>query len=230
MGLRQAVVICASPRTGSGLLCSALWSTERCGRPDEYLGHGTRREYEEMWGCHGDREYAEHVLRFGTTDNGVFSLKVHWHQLADAPWLVGEQPLTALADRVDFCLVGRRDTLRQAVSAYVASVTGRYTRRSENEAPASAGVPFDADRISGHLAEARADERRWAGYFAELGVEPVRVWYEDDLETEYAETTRRLLAAFDIDAPPDLRVTVELEKQADAHSELLVEQFRALQG
>ena len=225
----QAVVICASPRTGSGLLCSALWSTGQCGRPDEYLDEGTRRDYEAMWRIHGDREYAEQVLRHGTTDNGVFAMKVHWHQLAHASWLTGNEPLAALADRVDFCVVRRRDPVRQAVSAYVAELTGRYTHRVLDGASPPVDVPFDADRIGECLAEVQAGERHWFEYFADLGVEPVHVWYEDDLEASYAETTRRLLAIFGVDASPDLQVTVELEKQADTRTEALVTQFRVLQ-
>ena len=168
-----------------------------------------------MWGIDDDRDYADQVLRYATTDNGVFAIKVHSHQLPHASWLTGEEPLTALADRVDFCLVRRRDEVRQAVSVYIAAETGRYTRRVGDGAAPPVDVPFDADRIGERLAEVRDGDRLWSEYFADHGVEPVHVWYEDDLEVNCVETTRRLLAIFDVDASPDLQVTIELEKQAD---------------
>lgn len=30
------LIVCATPGTGSGLLCDALWNTGLAGRPDEY--------------------------------------------------------------------------------------------------------------------------------------------------------------------------------------------------
>ena len=45
---RIGLIICASQRTGSGLLGSALWSTGVCGRPDEYFSAAARREYARL--------------------------------------------------------------------------------------------------------------------------------------------------------------------------------------
>jgi trehalose 2-sulfotransferase len=149
MSLRDAIVICASPRTGSGLLCSALWSTGLCGRPDEYLGLATRRDYEVLWGCRDDQEYAERVMSYGTTSNGVFGIKVHAQQLRFASWLVDDAlGLGALAERVHFCRLRRRDKVRQAVSAYVAGYTGRYAQRQPHAIPHTGRVPFDYPRTS----------------------------------------------------------------------------------
>lgn len=223
---RDAAVICASPRTGSGLLCSALWSTGLCGRPDEYLGSATRRDYEALWGCRGDREYAACVLSFGTTPNGVFGIKVHAHQRRFASWLVDhEQGLAELADRVHFCRVRRRDKVRQAVSAYVADRTGRYSQRMP-PGISHGPVPFDHARIKAKLAEALEADRQWSRYFAALGVQPIDIWYEDHLETGYAETTRRLIESIGIEAPVDLAVSTDHQKQSDERTEMLVRRFR----
>jgi LPS sulfotransferase NodH len=219
----SAVVICAAPRTGSGVLCEALWSTGLCGRPDEYLEDRTRREYEAEWGVSGDRAYAEGVLAYGTTPNGVFSIKVQWTQLDRAGLLGG---LTRLAPDVRFCRVARRDRVRQAVSSYVASRTGRYTRREGDPHRTSEDLPFDLVALRREIGLVIDGERRWERYFTEHGIEPTRVWYEDDLATGCAETSGRLLATFAIDAPDDLAVTVRLQRQSDDRSERLVQRLR----
>jgi trehalose 2-sulfotransferase len=228
---RDALVICASPRTGSGLLCSALWSTGLCGRPDEYLGPATRREYEALWGCRDAREYAERVGSYGTTPNGVFGIKVHAHQRHFAVWLVdGDQGLPGLAERVHFCRVRRRDKVRQAVSAYVAGRTGRYALRRSDNAPHTDRVPFDYARIQAKLREALEADREWTEYFAAVGVQPIEVWYEDHLENGYAETTLKLIQSIGIEAPANLTVCTDRLKQADERAESLVRRFRDERG
>jgi len=32
-----SLIVCATPRTASGLLCDALWNTGLAGRPEEYF-------------------------------------------------------------------------------------------------------------------------------------------------------------------------------------------------
>jgi LPS sulfotransferase NodH len=61
-------------------------------------------------------------------------------------------------------------------------------------------------------------------------LQPIDVWYEDDLETGYVETTRRLIASIGINAPTTLAVSTNYEKQADGQSEMLVQRFRDAAG
>jgi LPS sulfotransferase NodH len=81
MGL--SYIICTAPRTGSTLLAEALKATGCAGRPAEYFDiHAHNEQY---WirtlGIRNDAEYIEKVVEAGTTSNGVFGLKVHFHQL-----------------------------------------------------------------------------------------------------------------------------------------------------
>jgi LPS sulfotransferase NodH len=220
---RDAVVICSSRRTGSGLLCSALWSTDLCGRPDEYLDSNTRVDYEAEWST-DHRAYAEEVFARTTTPNGVFGVKVHWHQVEHRSWLAPE--LTSLAPRTHFFWVSRRDKVRQAVSMYVRSVTGRFRSLEGEPARSSVSVAFDYDAIRRFLDEAYEGDQGWSRYFDDLGVSPTRLWYEDDLECDYEATVRSVLTSISVEVPPDLVVATDYRKQADETSELLVQRFR----
>ncbi len=187
----------------------------------------TRQEYEALWGCHTDREYAECVFSRGTTSNGVFAIKVHAEHRPFVRWLVEDDAgLAGLAERVHFCRVRRRDKVRQAVSAYVADRTGRYRQRRSDGVPLPDCVPFDYACIQEKLAEAAEWDRQWSEFFAAAGIRPFEVFYEDDLETAYAETTRRLLDWIGIAVPVDLAVSTDREKQADIRSEALAWRFR----
>lgn len=106
-------LICATPRSGSTLLCEALTSTGLAGRPKEYfealrssgLPRRPREYFEEanipglndLLGeystldtmprqfAHGEayRAYLSQVFEEGTTPNGVFGAKVMWGYLGD---------------------------------------------------------------------------------------------------------------------------------------------------
>jgi trehalose 2-sulfotransferase len=237
MAPRRAVIICSSPRTGSGVLCSALWSTELCGRPDEYLGPQTRADYEQLWGSHGDRAYAEQVLDYATTPNGVFSMKVHWEQMEWVPWLsaalppprTGASPLLALAPEVDFYWVRRREKLRQAISMYTRRVTGRFRQLDGEPLPTPMAVPFDYWAIRHLCEEAEARDRNWAQYFEAAAVAPTPIWYEDDIEHGYVDTARAILTATGIERASDVEVTSEYRKQADETSKSLERLFREVE-
>ena len=233
-----AVVICSSPCTGSGLLGSALWSTGLCGRPDEYLAPATRRDYEALWDCRTDRDYAERFVVYATTSNGVMGMKVHWAQLQHAGWLAERSvlldrhtadPLLALAPIVHFVWVSRRDKVRQAVSYYIAEKTGRYRRLGETPAPPTESIAFDKKAIHRLVSQVEGWDRSWQLYFDTLGVSPPRIWYEDHIEHAYVETTSWILESIGVEVPPDLTVSTEYRKQSDDLSEMLVHRYRESQ-
>jgi len=60
-------MICATPRSGSTLLCEALRNTGLAGNPDEYF-HFDR--WSEKWGMSSEEDYLEMILQYGKGDNG----------------------------------------------------------------------------------------------------------------------------------------------------------------
>ncbi len=68
--------ICATPRTGTDLLCEALVKIGVAGRPDEYFGQMHEAQWKAAWGVHLAKEYVERVKAEARTDNGVWGVKV----------------------------------------------------------------------------------------------------------------------------------------------------------
>jgi LPS sulfotransferase NodH len=127
-------VICASPRSGSNLLCEALWNTELLGHPDEYFlyWHWAAREparlsseFVQPW-LLPTESFLQKVTRTGTTSNGVFGVKIMWEYLdvivdnlrALRPFrdLEATAILPALWPNLHYIQMIRRDKVRQAVS------------------------------------------------------------------------------------------------------------------
>ena len=63
-------MICATPRSGSTLLCEALRNTGLAGYPDEYFGPMHVDRWNEKWGTSSEKDYLEMVLQYGKGDNG----------------------------------------------------------------------------------------------------------------------------------------------------------------
>jgi LPS sulfotransferase NodH len=152
-------VVCATPRSGSTLLCALLAGTGVAGRPEEY--------FECLWRAgapHQPREYFADVddagllaalaptepgaadrsdpfpsaLERGTTDNGAFGAKLMWTHLVD------------LAERLE-------EPARPALFAerlpelhYVHGTRGDYEAPAA-DAPAAAGAVLD------HVGTGRAE-------------------------------------------------------------------------
>lgn len=110
---RRSYLVCATPRSGSSLLCELLKETGVAGRPEEYFeakiktglpphpgdyladlpptGAGIRTNpapprapaYSSLVGLTSYRDHLERTRRLGTTENGVFAAKIMWGHLPD---------------------------------------------------------------------------------------------------------------------------------------------------
>ncbi len=108
---RISYLVCATPRSGSTLLCEALTNTQLAGYPAEYfealratglptrpkeyftgldnseidhiLGNYSRIDERQPQSFDNYADYLDEVLTRGTTPNGVFGAKVMWGYLDD---------------------------------------------------------------------------------------------------------------------------------------------------
>ena len=241
----KALLVCATPRSGSTLLCALLEGTGVAGRPHEFferLSHsGLPRQPREYFEGVDDAEIVEllaptdpgapdpsdpipRALEEGTTPNGVFAAKLMWTHLHDLAERLGRPPDAALlADRFPaphYVHVTRGDKVAQAVSLWRAVQT-RAWRAGE---VTSSGEAVYHGRAIGHLAAALDEQdAAWRSWFATHGIEPLTVVYEDlaaDLQTMTAGVLDHLgEGPADIPEPP-------LRRQGDDRSTRWVERYR----
>ncbi|MEA2292878.1 MAG: trehalose 2-sulfotransferase [Solirubrobacteraceae bacterium] len=215
----QAYLVCATPRSGSTLLCELLSATGVAGRPQEYFEdlQATSRPRQPRQYFDGldapevlellapaepgvprppgsfARRFPE-ILREGTTPNGVFGAKLMWGYLPDLLLGVREIPeasgrrapeaLAAAFPRLRYVQVLRRDKVGQAVSLWTAVQTAQW--RDDGDGPHQ-HEPEYAYRAIDHLVEQlTAQERAWTRWFANAGLTPVTVVYEDLAATQRA--------------------------------------------
>lgn len=181
-------LLCATPRTGSTLLCSLLASTNVLGFPESYF----RVQDEESWALrlgvqvvggrvHDYGAFIKAVRAAGSTANGVFAAKVMWGSVE--PVIEGLAPPAGQSDVMSlegafgplaFVHLTREDRVAQAVSWARAEQTG-YWHHGDM---ASAVPEPDLARMTDLVEEIDDHNALWERWFTANHVQPHRLTYE----------------------------------------------------
>jgi trehalose 2-sulfotransferase len=260
MSPSRSYLVCATPRSGSTLLCHLLDQTGIAGHPEEYfealrhsgvprrpheyfdperhsnlmrlafreLPDGSEHRPNPLWAPESYERYLDWALRAGTTPNGVFGAKLMWGYLGDFADLLrgieGNAGLTvpdllaAAFPGLRYVQITRQDKVRQAVSLWKAVQTQAWRR--EPSAEGATVEPVFSFRAINYLVRLlTAHDASWDAYFLGLGIEPLKITYEELAEAP-EPVVRSVLDHLDIDAPALLELRAPaLKVQADARSE-----------
>ena len=240
--VRPAYLVCATERSGSTLLCELLARTSVAGRPEEYFeclsATGRARQPREYFPADADpgilellpplqipqpsvpwRERLAHAREHGTTPNGAFGAKMMWAYLPD--FLAHGEPEDQLGP-LRWVHVERRDTLAQAISLWRAVQTAQW--RAEDRDSTVEPV-FHAGAIAQLKRRQEEHAAAWRAWFAERGIAPLEIVYEEFAQEPAAAICRVLdhigVPSEGVDVPaPSMR------RQADARSQEWVDRFR----
>ncbi len=232
-------LICATPRSGSTLLCEALRNTGLAGRPDEYFGPMHVSRWNEQWHTSTADEYLARVFREGRTPNGVWGAKlmrVYWHdlidQLRDAEGCrkLNEQDLLQrVFDRPRYVFITRRNKVRQAVS-WLKFVQGSAWYWECDTPQRLDGLHYQEEVIDQFIRDVGVQESAWTDYFDRIGVKPHVVVYEE-LCDAYEPTAAAVLDHLGIEHE---RLSIEskrrLKRQADDLSEQWTRRYLESRG
>ena len=212
--LTNAYIVCATPRSGSGLLCRALTATGVLGRPSEFFSRAAVHHYLGEWGArHRTSTVRAPVAKpgFGYLDRvrleastgGVLALKVHWYQIE---WCMAAGLFSNILDVYSpdispkVIYLYREDKLSQAVSTVIADATRVYYHKPGE--PARPSTWFDTEdirapiynfeRIKSVIADVERHEKMWSEFFVRHNFAVEIISYED-LCAEYKETIRKAI-------------------------------------
>lgn len=241
-------IICATPRSGSTMLCDLLAGTGVAGRPASFYreqsipGLARRLGVSESGphdGAAFDRAYLDAVVREGTGDSGLFGLRLMWGSVAGLSRRLDDLLPGLPTDKARFerafgslaCLhLEREDKVAQAVSRLKAEQTGLWHRAadgSERERTGPAQPPvYDANRLRALLEEVEHDEAAWDAWFGANGISPLHLTYEA-LAVDPQGELARVLAWLGLDPSRADGVPVTSSKMADAMSLEWASRFRA---
>lgn len=175
-----------------------------------------------------------YVLQRGTGQNGVFGAKMMWNYFDDFRERLGElsglegrtfdAALDAVFPRLRIIFVRRRDKVAQAVSLWRALQTQQWRNEvepSHDELPAE----YDYRALRYLVDQFHRWDNRWEDWFHATGRQPIRVIYEEFVDSR-AATVGRVLDALGLDPPQPESQRGPMKRQADDRSRDWVSRFR----
>jgi trehalose 2-sulfotransferase len=175
-----------------------------------------------------------YAVQRGTSRNGVFGAKMMWNYFDDFRSRVKELPglsdatfneaLDAVFPQLRIVFVRRRDKVAQAVSLWKAIQTQQW--RNEDEfSRGGRSAEYDYSAIKHLVNELHHWDARWEDWFYSTGREPIRVIYEEFVDSR-AATVGRVVDALGIDPREPESELGPMRRQADNLSHDWVSRFR----
>jgi len=243
----QSYIICATPRSGTTLLCDLLTDTGVAGRPDSFFRSQSILWWADYLGVpvadwtdpyEFDQAYLNAVLQEGSRGTPVFGMRLMWEHVdylskrlaAFYPGLSGDiDRFHAAFGSICFVHLSREDKVAQAVSLIKAEQTGLWhsnvdgTER-ERLKPGQSPV-YDAQAISEQAAEYERQDAAWLEWFDHQEIEPLRITYEA-LSNSPQATLAIVLSALNVDAAIAETVKPRTARLADRENHEWVRRFR----
>ena len=235
----RSYVLCGTPRTGSTLLCSLLYSTGVLGRPESYFREPDEVAWAARFGLATEggrvqdyRAFVNAAHGAGASDNGVFGVRIMWGSLERVieglGGVPGEYDLPILEEALGlltFVHLRREDIAAQAVSWCRAEQTGHWQRGD-----AIARAPHqDVARARVLTGTIREHNAAWRAWFEANGIEPHTVTYEQ-LVGDRQRVVQGIAAKLAVELPSGWRPRSPHRKQADGLNRVWADALRRSMG
>ena len=243
----DSYIICATPRTGSTLLCDLLAATKIAGNPDSFFMRDVDPVWAKRWGLperagRSEAAYAaaflQAVLKTGKAGTDIFGLRLMRESLEGLASMLDEAHPGLASDRdrlaaafgdILYIHLTREDKLAQAVSMVKAEQTGLWhiaPDGSELERLAPPQEPaYDFDRIRRKLLELEAYDEAWTAWFDAQGIQPLRIGYER-LSEDPAGMLAKICDALSVPPPSPEAVQPGIARLSDEISEEWMTRYR----
>ncbi len=247
----DSYILCATPRTGSTLLCNLLAGTGVAGDPDSFFMAEVDPVWAERWGLPSREGFSEEghaaaylsaAIAAGRGQTGMFGLRLMHESLGGLSAMIGKvhpglpsdrDRLRAAFGHVLYIHLARGDKLAQAVSMVKAEQSGLWHLGPDGTELERLSPPrepdYDFDRIAARLAELEAQDAAWLEWFAQQGITPLTITYEE-LSADPARAVAQICEALGVQPPPPGSLTPGVAKLADAVSRDWMARFRAEAG
>jgi len=233
---RASYIICATPRSGSTLLCDLLGQTGVAGHPDSFYRQESIAHFGAQWGvAPGDgvdfeRRYLAAAIKAGTGDTHSFGMRIMWPSM---PYLLGQLARLFPNESTDagrlaaafgtplYIHLQRRDRVAQAISRVKAEQSGLWHRHADGSAREQIKEyrtpEYDRTLLEQFIAEAEEHEAHWHRWFDAADIPPFELTYEE-LSADPTTALAKTLGALGKDPDIARQVTVKSVRLADAAS------------
>lgn|SRR5690606_1980027 len=162
---RKFLIIASTARSGSHMLGHALFATRGFGFPLEYFNPANFARWKAILGTKNVVDTLQKLFGIRTSENGVFSLKIHYPQLAV---IGGFRNLLQLFPDAYYVFLKRDDLVKQAVSYALALQTGIWI--SGQDPIGNARPEYNFELIHKCLGKIVRENSRWIYAFQTHGI------------------------------------------------------------
>jgi len=153
--VKKTLIIASTPRCGSHLLGHSLYETKQFGFPLEYVQPANLDKWKIIYKTDNTSVALDQIEQHRTSPNGVFSIKIHYHQLSQ---LGGFNGLLKRYKNPYIMLLTRSDALNQAVSLSIARQSGVWIA---GQLPKNYNITYNYDDINYCLRRTLLDNAAW---------------------------------------------------------------------
>jgi trehalose 2-sulfotransferase len=216
-------IICATPRSGSTLLCNLLASTMRAGNPNSYYHRtGIMGDWAREWKLPSRDSMAEKdfniaylqaAIKAGRGRTSIFGLRLMRGYLEVLSTVLDQvypglpsdaQRLKCAFGNILYIHLTRENKLAQAVSLVKAEQSGLWHIAPDGTEIERVGAPrepeYDFKLIKQELIRLEAYDAAWNEWFEQQQITPLRVQYEV-LSADTAGTLTRICDALGVKVP-----------------------------
>jgi trehalose 2-sulfotransferase len=228
--LQKSYIVCSTGRSGSTLLCKTLDKIGNCGNPEEFFHNEQIKKIKQKNDVDYFVYYCNFILEKGTTENGIFGMKMHWWQLVDFLRLARQlsifqdkqdlEILNAIFPNLKFIYIWRRDMAQQAISTIKALQTKQWVNPIENaEAKIQQSQPkqnliFQPLKIYRWEQSFEDQNRRWRNFFKDNSLAHYELVYEDFVPA-FDREMENIISYLDLNLPAN-KIEMATQKQANA--------------
>ena len=237
MKTEHSYIVCATMRSGSSLLCELLSSTQRIGKPQEFLNKN--REASSQFPLKPYSSYICHNLDYFVSNAAISGVKMMWDNLEDMikrlrietnDYLSSDlEIIHRVFPRPKFIYIERNNKLRQAISLARAERTRVWDIKRN-----SSTLRHTFARVTDfHIAQSQrrlaAHENAWKQFFQQYQLPFYSVTYEALIENP--ESVIKDILKF-LDVPEYEQATIQTPqrtRQADWYTDYLVFRYSSIQ-
>lgn len=243
----QSFIVCTSPRSGSTLLCKLLAATGKSGKPDSHFHSPSTADWARYYNLAAEDFESEGELlsaifkaacNRGTGSTKMFGLRMQGHsfeyfiqklRVLHPRHACDSERVKAAFGKTLFIHLTRNNKLDQAISYVKASQTGLWhqapdgaelERNSAHQEPV-----YDEKAITHQIAKLTDMDKRWESWFANEGVIPLRVEY-DDLSDNPLGVVGNLLDHLGLDPNMACGLALPVARLADASNKNWSKRYR----
>ena len=216
--IARRYAICLVPRSGSTYLAHLLKDAGSFGFPNEWLAMALAETQARETGSTDWDMLLRRVLARHASDNGVTGIEFAIAHLTWGRQATGRRQL--LGRDMCYFYLRRRNIVRQGISMHVAHQSGvlHSFQLDEDAKTVRDAVLYDTTAIRSWIKFLHDEELQWEREFGSIGVEPVRLYYEDIVRRP--ERALRLFAnLLELPETPALPDTSGITRVSDSRSD-----------